>query len=133
VKSLQLHIGLIKEHTTFEAEDIGTHLRLHLLPELDQAFYERRLITIYQDSQAIIMATAKFNIKSSQHIIEHIHKTAKSLDSARHDRAKFNSSGPQDMLESKVMKWLTKLLNQLQRANQVKPTSFPQSFINHYP
>lgn len=66
-KSLKYHLGDLTEHTTYEAEGIGGILAAHLLKGIEPNIGQN-LVTIYMDSQALLMSLNSRQSAPSQYI-----------------------------------------------------------------
>jgi ribonuclease HI len=89
-KVLHYHLGSLKEHTVYEAENLGLTLSFHLLCN-----HKRQLlnpVVLGTDSQATLKALDNQCPHASHHLLDWVHNTAKALqvqqDSLRNPAAR---------------------------------------------
>ena len=70
IADLKYHLGILAEHTTYEAEAVGVLLGLKLL----QHMKDLKKATIFLDNQGVIQAITHCQLKSAQYILGQIHE-----------------------------------------------------------
>lgn len=80
IKTLQFYLGSSEHHNTFEAEGVGSLLGTWLLRTTPET--RGKMVTLFTDNQALVLAIRSNNVKSGQHIITELTKMAKDLSCA---------------------------------------------------
>lgn len=83
---LRYHLGPLTQHTTYEAEAVGTTLAMHLL-EAERNYGK---VTIRIDNQSVIQATASYKSRPSHYIIDEFLKQTRSIAAVNKERPNYS-------------------------------------------